>query len=233
MVGERDPKFYSELKQMNDDFVSFLKTTHEKSPYFDFTPTINDYVRQIGELTKQYPEKTVQVQAQPQAPLSFFSFAANPLAPNTTSAQPETTTTIGGGGGEEEDAEDDAPPPEPKVDKYEEPDSKYSIKCKLYEKGKSATQGEVAVNLLGIGMLYVKALDTSNKLQVIVRQDPDLRRVLLNEVVTPSIPVKLLPKAVQMLFPGPTGETKFYIAKLKDETDAQTLHDLLNFTKQL
>lgn len=297
MVGERDPKFYSELKQINEDLLSFLKETHAKSPYFDFSPTVNDYVKQIGDLEKHYPEKsapisttttTANITSSIPKPSPFtFSAAAAPFMPSNvnntlgasqpvptsipaltsqpflfgsqslaTSAAPaslaSTNTTTSTSffsftlpkkdepakvensnnddkGESGTDADDDAPP-EPKIDKFEEQGAKYSVKCKLYEKGKTV-HGEVNVDMLGIGTLYVKAMDAPKKLQVIIRQDPDLRRVLLNEVITPNLPVKLLPKAVQLVFPRPGEENKFYIVKTRDEQEARALHDILDMTK--
>jgi len=295
MVGERDPKFYSELKQINEDLLSLLKNTHEKSPYFDFSPTVKDYMDQIAELEKQYPEKSsslpatksslfstpstpfapviTSTSASPSAPIGslfqaplisqtntslsqapsmqpfLFGASSNLAAPPTTTTSStsffsfslpkkeddinksnnnvsqDTTTTVNNNNTE---TDDDAPPPEPNVDKYEEPDAKHSVKCKLYEKGKMVNS-EVSVNLLGVGMLYVKTLDSPSKLQIIFRQEPELKRVLLNEVVTPNIPVKMLPKAVQVMFPDQERGSKFYIFKLKDESDAKTLHNMLNF----
>lgn len=298
-MAQRDDKFYSEVKQLNQDLFDYAKKCLDKSAYFDFTPTLQDYCKQFKEIEAKYPAnstnstipKPTTTSSRPSlfgtttAPIttpstqpSLFGTANVPMTttssqpflfgtPNvsltTTSSQPFlfgnpnvslTTTTTSAttfpffsftaplkkdeaprdetqkADGQADDDEEHQPP-EPKVDKYEEPDSSYSVKCKLYEKGNKTSGGEIPVNLLGIGTLYVKSLDNPAKLQVIVRQEPDLRRVLLNEVITPSIPVKLLPKAVQMIFPGSAGENKFYIAKVKDESDANTLHGFLNLSK--
>lgn len=131
--------------------------------------------------------------------------------------------------GDQEDTEDQ-PPPEPKIDRFEEQDVKHSARCKLYEKGVKTQDNDLTINLLGVGYLYVKDMDQPNKFQVIFRQEPDLRRVLLNEIVTPIIPVKMLPKAVQIVFPGTEANSKsrFYIAKLKDDNEAKALYDILN-----
>lgn len=285
MVGERDSKFYSELKQMNEDLVAYLKETNDKSPYFDFTPTLNDYVKQIEDLDKQYPEKTGEKPA-PKQP-SIFNINATPFIPsasiasatpishaNSLSQPPTSTLSFGSsattqptfifgapqnqapaatspspffsftlpkkteeetasnnqGNADEanEAADDDAPPPDSTIDRYQEPNAKHSVKCKLYEKGSDGP-----VNLLGIGYVYLKTLDNPHKLQVIFRQEPDLRRVLLNEVISANIPgqVKLLPKAVQLMFPNQKGDIKCYITKVKDDNDANTLFDHLNMTK--
>lgn len=353
MVGERDQRFYCELKQTNDDLYNYLTKCREKSPYFDYTPTLNDYVKQVGELLRQYPEKTSSssstsifgqastsansstittatncisnTNTNSSAPSSVMSSLAaapvttnNPtsnlantpsnlfsssifqsttfMAPTSTSSLPSlsqpptqlsatpssqttapTTTpflfgslstpfqtstaspaaatpfsfslpkkdetltnnnsTIGSTTDDNNktvgDEQDDAPPPAPNVDKYEEKDAKYSVKAKLYEKDKSVG-GEVSLNLLGLGYLYVKNYDSPNKLQVIFRQEPDLRRVLLNEVVTPSIPIGRLPqKAVHIVFPSTNveGSSRSYVLKAKDEKDADALYNTLNSLK--
>lgn len=254
MTGQRDTKFYSELKQLNGDLIDYLKLCHEKSPYFDFSPTIKDYLKQFADLEKQY-----SCDKQPMQPFlfgsplnpnptSFFSFtlppkkdeentANNSIINNTTTTTTTNNSTFSSNNNNnnlnkdtdtnKDNDEDDDVPPEPKIDKYEEPNAKHSAKCKLYEKGKGVGS-EVNVNLLGIGMLYVKGLDTPNKLQVIVRQEPDLRRVLLNDVISSNIPVKLLPKAVQITVPGQGGEIKYYIIKVKDESEASVLYEMLN-----
>lgn len=139
----------------------------------------------------------------------------------------ETAATLDGDAGVEEETV----PPESNVDKYEEPDAKFQVRCKLYERGKVA-DGTASINLIGFGVLFVKSMDAANKLQVIFRQDPDLRKVLLNEVITPQIPVKQISKTVQMLIPGPSGETKFYFAKVREEKDATELYELLKSIKQ-
>lgn len=210
MFSKRDPKFYSELKQLNEDLIKLLKETQDKSPHFDFTDTLQDYIKQFKELESQYPVGGVP---------NFFAKLIN---------QEQTQTQIN-----QDDADDDdAPPevPEPNVDKYEEPNAKYSVRCKLYSRG-NVVDGTSSISLEGFGILYVKDLETPNKLQVIFRQDPDLRKVLLNQVITQNIPIKQLPKAVQMILPGQAGDTKLYIAKVKEEKDAMALYQVLTSIK--
>lgn len=128
--------------------------------------------------------------------------------------------------------DDDGPenPPEPNLEIYEEQNVKFSVKSKLYEKVKDP-EGNVSVHLLGIGMLYVKNLSDPNKYQVVFRQDPDLRKVLINEVFTRDLPVKSLQKALQIAFLTSSGESKFYIVKLASEKDTNHLYELLTFSR--
>lgn len=245
---------------MNEDLLAYLKSVQEKSPYYDFTSTLEDYIKQFKELDKKYPENTNNVEntnVEKKAPPTFtfgsintnnsaplFSFggtnnifstpANNALVPNNntnTSANNNTDATTTNDNKDEGDNnadEEDAPPPEPNVEKYEETGAIFSVKCKLYEKGKGP-DGEITINLLGLGQMFVKAMEDQNKRQVIFRQDPDLRRVLLNEVITPNQPVKQLPKAVQMVFPLADGEIKSYIVKVKDDLAVHRLTEHLKF----
>lgn len=234
-TAKKDPKFYSELKQTNEDIINFLKLNMEKSPYWDFTPTFKSYIKQIEDMS--YMKKTEEISFLKQTTETTETKTNPPpfTFGSSSSIFPVSTPLFSFAKKEDESSfnndtklvndEEDAPPPEPNVEKYEEPNAKYSIKSKLYEKCKSS-DGKINVNLLGIGMLYVKSLQ-DNKLQVIFRQEPDLRRVLLNDIVTTGVPVKLLPKAVQIVFPSVTGESKFYIAKVKDERDADCLFENL------
>jgi len=285
----RDPKFYGELKKLNEEFIKFVDTTIKKSPYFDLSPTLKDYVKQFNEIDDKYKStpaqnnflttttpttttpaaptigtlatatttttstteqpKTLFGSSLPQStnPASFFSFSlANSQTTNNTSTfsfgasstlpfqskplgeqtapLPADTTAAAAEG----DDGEESTPPQPNVEKYEEPDAKFQVRCKLYERGKMA-DGTASINLLGFGVLFVKSMDANDKLQVVFRQDPDLRKVSMNEVITPQIPVKHISKTVQMLIPGTNGETKFYFVKVKEESDAKKLFDLLKF----
>lgn len=125
---------------------------------------------------------------------------------------------------------EDVPPPEPKIEKYEEPNAKHSIRCKLYEriKGSGSNQADDnKLNLTGIGTLFVKSADTPDKLHLVLRQDPDMLKVIFNEYITSSIPIKLLGKAIQMIMPIPSGGSKLTIFKFKDDSDASTVFDIL------
>lgn len=379
---ERDPKFYSELKQLNVDFVKFIDETQQKSPYFDLTPTLNDYIRQFNELERQYPAgsagftKPTQLNSQPitfggggaglgtninstsnssnsgfntstttqsifslsSANAPTFTAAASTtnttttttsssvfasttpftfgttttpafnLNTTTTAAAATTTTTsssslfspigstttlsfipsttssgslftpissstipsfnlgttttnsvfntIGASGpslftapglnntaanstanaatnddGAAKDGSDEeSAPPEPEIDKYEEPDANYQIRCKLYERVKNSS-GTASFSHVGTGVLFVKSMDTNTKVQVIVRLEPDLRRVIMNEVITDKTPLKKLEKAVQMVVAVPNGEPKMYVAKVGDPKLANELYEQITSVK--
>lgn len=145
---------------------------------------------------------------------------------NTINVEPPKAEPMGDNADDE-----DAPPPEPNVDKYEETNAKYQCRCKLYERIMSKDGGPAPTNYQGCGELFVKAMDDPNKLHVIIRQDPDLRRVLLNQVITQNIPVKLFPKTLRILAPSSDGTTRFYVVKVKDDKIAGELFTILNSAK--
>jgi hypothetical protein len=200
MAFERNPRFYGELKQTNEDILKLVENFNKKSPYFDFSASFRDYIRQIEELKQKYPVNT----------------------------EPDSAQDDGDGGQDEADVVHD----EPNIDKFEEPDSTYQARCKLYERLLGNPNVSSSHALLGCGTLFVKQLDTPTKLHLIVRQDPDLRKVLLNLVINPSTPMKLLTKAIQLIVPGDDGKTSCYIAKVKDDKVATELHQLLNSVKK-
>lgn len=251
MNTQREPKFYSELKQLNNDLIKYLQLNQETSPYFNFTATLNDYIRQIDDLIKKYPptdsSTTTNLFTSTSSPSTLDKSAGVPAGLNTSTPfqfgsssifSPPSAPTFSFAAAvaprkeetvQNEDPDDkedkDALPPVPVIDKYEEQGAKYSVKCKIYDKSSKTSSGDISTILLGIGNCYIKSLE-ANKLQVIVRQDPDLRRVLLNQTITEKIPIKLLPKAVQIALPV-QGETKVYILKVKDERDADALYQHL------
>lgn len=163
-------------------------------------------------------------QAPAQAPLFSFTLP-KPPAP---SASTEPTVA------ESEEADEPTNPPEPNVDKYEETDAKVGVRVKLYEKTRGDA-GQASYTTIGVGMIYVKACpEDPNKLQVIFRQDPDLRRVLFNEIVTAQMPApKLGSKTVQMVFPPKDqgGKPRFYVAKFANDDDAKKFLDGLSFAQ--
>jgi hypothetical protein len=209
MAFDRNPRFYGELKQTNEDILKIVQVFHKKSPYFDYTVTFQDYIKQVAELKSKFPVVGTQ-------PAPFF-------IPDTTTESDSKQEPTGG----EEEAEEDSAPPQPNVDKFEEPDSRYQARCKLYERLIGNPNVSSSHAMLGCGSLFVKQLETPTKLHLIVRQDPDLRKVLLNQVITASTPLRLLAKAIQLIVPGEDGKTSCYIVKVKDDKVASELHQML------
>lgn len=117
------------------------------------------------------------------------------------------------------------------MDKFEETNVKFEARTKLYER--AVKTGEASeTKLIGCGMLFVKELDTPKKLHLIVRQDPDLRRVLLNQIITEQVPISLRSKSLQILVPNSEGLTTVYFAKVKDDNLAKQLYEILGSVKK-
>lgn len=216
----RNPQYFSELKQINEQFLDIIKRGNERSPYYDFSPCCNDYIALIRDLENQYPDTDAVSSSTPVnigLHTSGFVFS-NDIGDNQFNDR-----------NDEEDNGEEVPP-EPKIDKYEEPDVVHSVRCKLYIK----TEIDSRVRLLGIGNFYVKDLG-SDKQQVVMRQEPDLRKVLLNEFINENIPIKKRPKAVQLVFLQNVNGIKsssVYVVKLKEDKDADALYDVLNGSKK-
>lgn len=286
MAFERNPRFYGELKQTNEDIIKLVENFHKKSPYFDYTATFQDYIKQIDELKKKFPvvgaqndqnkstsnnnhhvtgnlfgssttnntpatsngssnnntntnanpfmntntNMTFNTSAERNTSTPFaapFSQQSTPFfMPPTDSTKHEPDTTG------RDDAEEDSAPPKPNIDKFEEPDAKYQARCKLYERLIGNPNVSSSHALLGCGSLFIKQLDTPAKLHLIIRQDPDLRKVLLNQVITASTPLKQLMKSIQLIVPGEGGKTNCYIAKVKDDKVASEVYQLLSSVRE-
>lgn len=104
------------------------------------------------------------------APGSGFSFAVG-------TSKPLDTVSEGAAKDEEEYV-----PPKPEVKEIEEEGSLYSKKCKLfYQKDGAWTER-------GVGHLHLKKID--DKTQLLVRADTNLGNILLNIMLSPSVPLQ-------------------------------------------
>ncbi|XP_052067390.1 nuclear pore complex protein Nup50-like [Mytilus californianus] len=100
-------------------------------------------------------------------PSSGFSFAVNKPAGESGASQEE---------------DDEYVPPQAESKEVPEEGSVHSIKCKLfYQKDGAWTER-------GVGFLHLKIID--EKLQLVVRADTTLGNIILNIILSPSIPLK-------------------------------------------
>lgn len=149
---------------------------------------------------------------------SGFSFAVGNKEPSAN------TTSTGTDDGEEEYV-----PPKPEVKEVVEEGSSYSIKCKLfYQKDGTWTER-------GIGHLHLKEID--DKAQLLVRADTNLGNILLNIMLSSSIPLKLQGKNNVSLIcvPNPpinpkddTGAPVPMLIRVKTAEDADQLLEKMN-----
>lgn len=242
-------QYLADVKLLNENLKNYVLESLGQSEYIDFTPTFNDYISQIKNLDDKHnsvyssqSNLTKPLFSQP-APLSssfsqsvfsqsMFSqsgSASQPIFTPPTFAQSATPSQPNATIGDTEDTEDT--PPEPNVDKFVESGHKLELRCKLYQRVRT-TRNEMETKLIGVGMLYVKPID-DGKLQIIFRQDPDLRKVAMNEIITKSSVVSNQPKAVKMAFPDPAaGQPKMFIAKVASENESNKLYDCVTFKDQ-
>lgn len=105
---------------------------------------------------------------QVQNPASGFSFAVN-------------KPTEGEGAASQEEDEEYVPP-KPESTEISEEGSVYSIKCKLFY------QKDGAWAERGVGYLHLKP--SNDKLQMVVRADTTLGNIILNIIISPSMPLQ-------------------------------------------
>lgn len=120
---------------------------------------------------------------------------------------------------DEADNENEEPPKNEFVPVVEE-NSVYSKRCKVFVK-----QGNDYADR-GVGTLYLKKVEDSEKIQCIVRAETSLGNILLNLILTQGLPASRLGKNNVMLVCIPTPESKppptsvLLRVKTADEADA-------------
>uniref|UniRef100_A0AC34G8F2 Uncharacterized protein n=1 Tax=Panagrolaimus sp. ES5 TaxID=591445 RepID=A0AC34G8F2_9BILA len=55
MAGEK--QFKEKLKLLNEDFMNFISSSFQENPFYDFTPTVTDYLNHVKNLDAMYAEK--------------------------------------------------------------------------------------------------------------------------------------------------------------------------------
>jgi len=230
-------EYLSNLKSLNNQVTSWIKTHVDQNPLVDLTPVFKDYEKHIGNLRiKHNITKSASKEAAKEAarPLSFASspspfsitFGSN-QTPKTgfqfgskeTKSEEEETGKV-----EKEEEEEEEDSPKKPADPVVEEDAIYSKKCKLFYK-KSDSYVE-----RGIGQLYLKLTD-EKKLQLVIRADNSLGNILLNILVTPSTPLERLGTNNLMLvtLPNPPIDPKTdsepvtFLVRVKTAEDADEL----------
>ena len=140
---------------------------------------------------------------------SVSAFAAPPATTGGFSfkgfgSSSSTTTPAETNADKKEEAEDDEDtPPVVEVKQVEETDALYSKKCKLFYK----KEGNYVEK--GVGMLYLKSVD-GGKTQLLIRADTNLGNVLLNILLSASMPTTRVGKNNVMLVcvPNPPVDPK-------------------------
>ncbi|XP_022901529.2 nuclear pore complex protein Nup50 [Onthophagus taurus] len=128
-------------------------------------------------------------------PMPMFSFGSTPST--STFTLPTTTNEV-----EPKNEEDDDEPPTNDFTPVVEEGYVFTMKCKVFVKsdGKFGDRG--------VGTLYLKPVPDSEKVQLIVRADTSLGKVLCNFILSQSIPTKRMGKKDVMMVTVPTPDSK-------------------------
>jgi len=230
-------EYLSNLKSLNNQVTSWIKTHVDQNPLVDLTPVFKDYEKYIGNLrikhnittsaSKEAAKKAARPSSFDSSPSPFsITFGSN-QTPKTgfqfgskeTKSEEEETGKV-----EKEEEEEEKDSPKKTADPVVEEDAMYSKKCKLFYK-KSDSYVE-----RGIGQLYLKLTD-EKKLQLVIRADNSLGNILLNILVTPSTPLERLGTNNLMLviLPNPPIDPKTdsepvtFLVRVKTAEDADEL----------
>ncbi|XP_061398849.1 nuclear pore complex protein Nup50 [Musca vetustissima] len=101
-----------------------------------------------------------------------------------------------------ENDEEDEEPPKNEFKQVVEEDAVYSKKCKVFVK----KDGNFADK--GVGTLYLKPIESSEKTQLIVRADTNLGNILVNLILSSAIPAQRMGKNNVMMVCIPTPEVE-------------------------
>lgn len=160
---------------------------------------------------------------------SGFQFQSSMVGGNSTK------DTISGSVSSTTDAnESEYVPPKPESTTIEEKDAFYSKKCKLFYMLDNAYKNK------GVGNLHLKPVPDTNKTQLIIRADNAVGTILLNIVLSPSLPISRQGKnnITIVCIPNPPvrddleGKVVPLLIRVKTSEDADELKDLLNNKKE-
>ncbi|XP_074026064.1 nuclear pore complex protein Nup50 [Leptinotarsa decemlineata] len=128
------------------------------------------------------------------------------------------------------DADDNYEPPKNDFKPVTETDYIYTIRCKVFVK-KDDKFGD-----RGVGNLYLKSIEGSEKVQLIVRADTNLGNLLCNFILSESIPTKRMGNKDVMLICLPTPEFKPppvpILLRVKTSEEADKLLEVLEKHKK-
>lgn len=149
---------------------------------------------------------------------------SSPFPAKTLESQAEGGSNECKGGDEEESDE----PPKVVVTEVKEEDAFYSKKCKLFYKKDNEFKEK------GVGTLHLKPT-ANQKTQLLVRADTNLGNILLNVLVTPSMPCTRTGKnnVLIVCVPNPpldeknTSAPATMLIRVKTSEDADELHKIL------
>ena len=225
-------EYLSNLKALNTQVTSWIKSHVDLNPLIDLTPVFKDYEKHISEMRTKCNIKASVMGSADKAEmkeatkaLTFgvsTSSAPSPFTSSTFGASqsifgstPKTGFSFGFGNSqtidqtakeetrEDEEKEEESSSPQKQTETVVEEDALHTKKCKLFYKKADAYEER------GLGNIHLKMTE-DKKLQMIVRAATSLGNILLNVLVTPETPVERLGKNNVMIvtIPNPPIEKK-------------------------
>uniref|UniRef100_A0A6M2DFM7 Putative nuclear pore complex component n=1 Tax=Xenopsylla cheopis TaxID=163159 RepID=A0A6M2DFM7_XENCH len=142
---------------------------------------------------------------------------------NVTSSAPNTDSTS-----QVNNEQDEDEPPKAEFKAVVEEDSIYTVRCKVFvKKGEDYVDG-------GVGNLFLKPIKDKNKTQLIVRADTNLGNLLLNVLLSDSVPTKRMGKNNVMMVCIPTPDKKepsSILLRVKTSEQADELLEMIEKCK--
>lgn len=160
------------------------------------------------------------------ASIPSFSFSAS--APISFGAAPTSNPVSSEETNKEEDTEDE--PPKVEFTPVVEKDYLYTTRCKMFVKKEKEFSDR------GVGNIYLKSIENSEKVQVILRADTNLGNLLCNFILSEGIPITRVGKKDVMLVCLPTPDSKPppvpVLFRVKSPEEADKLFETLNKHKK-
>lgn len=263
--GASQPEeYYSRLKGLNESVSKWIAKKVEENPLISLQPIFKDYDKYLAEIepdngdkpktpaipafnfaipSKTTSEKSQEKSSESTAPTFIFGAAANsggtskPFSSFTSTASSlappisfgsSSQTVKPSSENDTEDNEDE--PPKVEVTPVVENDYIYTVRCKVFVKKGSDYADK------GVGNLYLKSIENSEKKQLIVRADTNLGNLLLNFILSDTVPVKRLGKKDVMVVAVPTPDEKPpptpLLLRVKTPEEADNLLETLEKNKK-
>ncbi|XP_046861127.1 nuclear pore complex protein Nup50-like [Xenia sp. Carnegie-2017] len=181
--------YMTNVKRLNEDVCEWIKKHISQNPYVDLSPVFKDYEKHLSTLEKKYrsysvddcDNKTMATAVTfPTSISTAASVNSSAFTPTYGSSNLSPATSIPSTNNTTEP--EDEPKTQSQIKSSPEEDAFFSLRCKLFFK-KTDDWSE-----LGVGMLSLKKI-SDEKIQVIIRNDTALGKIILNVIINESTPM--------------------------------------------
>lgn len=216
---------FSSLPPQEPPSYAFSEPPSDNAANFNFFSSSSKDVSQkakgdSGLFKFSAPPKSVETPEQ--KPLFSFNSTVNgslfsPMANNPLVSKQQAT--------DEDDSKEDQDAPPPVINEtITEEGSVYEKKCKVFIKKDGSFVDH------GVGFLFLKLVGDEKKCQMIVRANNKLASIMVNVLLSSSIPIQLMGKNNVMLVCCPTADSKpsSVLLRVKTTQDAEELLNKLN-----